>query len=69
MKINNPINIRYDSEADSLYFTLKKGKVFETRKKGLNLIDYNRKGKILGVEILNCSGKDFSMRKKRVRFP
>jgi uncharacterized protein YuzE len=69
MKINNPINIRYDPEADVLYFTLKRGKVFETRKKGLNLIDYNRKGEILGVKILNCSGKDFSMRKKRVRFP
>ena len=65
MKINNPINIRYDPETDALYFTLKNGKVFETREKGLTLIDYNKKGDILGVEIINCSGKTFPSRKKR----
>ena len=49
---------KYDARADAVYITLKKGKVYKTKKHGLCLVDYDKKGNALGIEILNYSGKE-----------
>ncbi|MDR3582715.1 MAG: DUF2283 domain-containing protein [Candidatus Pacebacteria bacterium] len=49
------MDITYDKEADAIYIRLIKGKLFETRKEGVCLIDYSKGGKILGIEIINWS--------------
>ena len=50
------INISYDKEIDAKYVSIKKDKIYETKilKDWLNL-DLNKKGDVLGIEILNAS--------------
>lgn len=49
--------MKYDKSADALYIALKKGKILRTQEHGGYLVDYNKNGEILGLEILNYSKK------------
>jgi uncharacterized protein YuzE len=51
------MRIKYDKSVDALYITLKKGKVLKTKEQSGYLVDYDKKGAILGLEILNYSKK------------
>jgi uncharacterized protein YuzE len=51
------MQIKYDKSVDALYITLKKGKVFKTKEQGGSMVDYDKKGELLGLEILNYSKK------------
>ncbi len=49
---------KYDKNADALYITLKKGKVFNTLKLSDRLIvDLDKKGNTLGIEILDTKNQ------------
>ncbi len=49
--------IKYDKSVDALYITLKKGKVSKTKEESGYLVDYDKQGDLLGVEILHYSKK------------
>jgi uncharacterized protein YuzE len=50
------MDLRYDKRADALYIELKKGKVEKTVEISDRVIhDLNKKGDILGIELLNVS--------------
>jgi uncharacterized protein YuzE len=49
------MKIKFDKTADSLYLSLKKAKVHKTVEDGLVLMDVDKKGGLIGIEILNCS--------------
>ncbi|MFH1212281.1 MAG: DUF2283 domain-containing protein [Candidatus Woesearchaeota archaeon] len=50
------MEIRYDKEADAIYIELKKGKFAKNRKiDDLMVIDMDKAGKLLGIELLNVS--------------
>lgn len=52
------MEIKYDKSADAAYFKLKKGKISSTKEFADKvLIDLDKKGNVLGVEILNASLK------------
>ncbi len=47
------MKIRYDSEADAMYLTLREDKVVHSKEIDKNtIIDFNKKGEVTGVEIL-----------------
>lgn len=49
------MEIKFDSKADALYITFKKGKFFRNKKLGEDTImDLDKNGKILGIEVLNA---------------
>ncbi|MBP6857900.1 MAG: DUF2283 domain-containing protein [Candidatus Pacebacteria bacterium] len=50
------MKITHDKIADAIYFSLKKGPISHTIKLDDRLlVDTNKKGQILGIEILNAS--------------
>ena len=50
------MNINYDKEADALYIEFKKGKSSKNRKlDDLTIMDLDKEGKIMGIEILDAS--------------
>jgi uncharacterized protein YuzE len=50
------MNIKYDSKEDAVYVEFAKGKYDHSRKvTGSILVDEDRKGKVLGIEILDAS--------------
>lgn len=50
------MKITHDKTADAIYFSLKKGSVSSTKKLNNRLIvDTDKNGDILGIEILNIS--------------
>ncbi len=51
------MRIKYDKSADALYITLKKGSVAKTKEQKSYLADYDKKGDLLGLEILKYSKK------------
>ena len=52
------MEISYDKIADALYITLSEKMVFKTAKINDNmLVDLDKKGKILGIEILTASSQ------------
>ena len=51
------MQIKMDINADALYIKLKKGKISKTKNKGDYLVDYDKKGNLLGFEVLNFSKK------------
>lgn len=58
------MKITYDKKGDALYFYANKGKVFKTVAVTNQLIvDFNKTGKILGVELLGAS---FFVKNKKV---
>jgi len=52
------MKIKYDKEQDILYVLFSDGVVFESdeEKQGI-ILDYSSDGQIVGIEILNASGK------------
>lgn len=50
------MKIRYDEKSDAVYIKFKESKYFESDevKDGV-ILDYDRKGKIIGIEILDAS--------------
>ncbi len=52
------MKINYDKVADAVYFSMRKGKVAKTLEMNERLIvDVDRKGKILGIEMLDASNQ------------
>jgi uncharacterized protein YuzE len=51
------MQIKLDTIADALYIKLKKGKIAKTENRGDYLVDYDKKGKLVGFEVLNLSKK------------
>jgi len=55
--VSGTTKVTYDTEANAMYYKLRTGKVTTSRKlrrNGLDyVIDFDRKGEIIGVEILN----------------
>jgi uncharacterized protein YuzE len=52
------MKIQYDNVADAIYFSMKKGKVAKTLEMNERLIvDVNKKGDILGIEMLDASSQ------------
>ncbi|MBI4692066.1 MAG: DUF2283 domain-containing protein [Candidatus Terrybacteria bacterium] len=52
------MKIQYDKLADAMYVYLKKGKIFKTIKmKDRLIVDVDRAGKIIGLEILGISSQ------------
>lgn len=52
------MKIDYDKIADAVYFSLKKGKVAKTLEMNERLIvDVDKKGNILGIEMLDASNQ------------
>ena len=48
--------VKYDPTADALYIKIKEDKIKDTAEIDTNIIvDYNEKGEIIGIEILNFS--------------
>jgi len=54
------IKIKYDIKADAAYIQLKQGRVAKTKEEVPYLVDYDRKGNPLGIEIVDHSRKDYS---------
>lgn len=47
------MKIRYDPDADAMYITLRKDKVVRTKEIDENtVIDFNKSGQVIGVELL-----------------
>ena len=52
------MKIEYDKIADALYIRLSRGRVSETKKlKDRLIVDIDRAGKVLGIEILGASSQ------------
>lgn len=52
-RIMGRMNITFDSEVDAAYIKIHRGSVYATRKIADNfLIDVDRRGKVLGIELL-----------------
>ena len=51
------MQIKVDTTADALYIKLKRGKISKTKDRGDYLVDYDKKGSLLGFEVLNFSRK------------
>ncbi|OGY97987.1 MAG: hypothetical protein A2855_02415 [Candidatus Liptonbacteria bacterium RIFCSPHIGHO2_01_FULL_57_28] len=51
------MSIKLDKEADAIYITLKKGKVSKTETNGDYIMDYDRKGDLIGIEVIRFSAK------------
>jgi uncharacterized protein YuzE len=50
------MKIKYDKTVDALYIELAKAKAHKSVEKGDNVVvDFNRRGKAIGIEILNYS--------------
>lgn len=51
------MQIKLDTSADALYIKLKNGKAYKTKAiVGTNsLIDFDKKGEVVGIEVLNYS--------------
>ncbi|MSR71225.1 MAG: DUF2283 domain-containing protein [Candidatus Taylorbacteria bacterium] len=59
------MKIEYDKEVDAMYLKVKNGSVQKTVKMNKNvLVDVNREGEILGIEMLDASSSSlFSLHK------
>ena len=58
------MQIKLDTSADALYIKLKRGKVHRTVENGNSLIDLDKKGGIIGIEVLNYS-KEVPLKSER----
>jgi uncharacterized protein YuzE len=63
------MKIRYDKQADAMYISLAKGKCDATRKiSDVILVDEDKKGKVLGIEILDASENISAFDPKKINF-
>ena len=60
------MNVTFDKSADAMYVALKKGNVHKTVENGMVLMDVDKKGDVIGIEILNCSKIFAGTHKKKV---
>lgn len=59
------MKIRYDPDADAMYLTLRKDKVARTKEIDDNtIIDFNKSGQVIGVEILFVKERNLSLLKE-----
>jgi len=49
------MQLKIDTNADALYIKLRRGKIAKTKDNGDHLADYDKKGNLLGFEVLNIS--------------
>ena len=49
------MQFKIDTVADALYIKLRRGKIAKTKDNGDHLADYDKKGNLLGFEVLNVS--------------
>ena len=63
------MRIRYDEKSDALYIRLREVKYFESDeiKEGI-ILDYDREGNVIGIEILDASDYLDSVELSTVRF-
>jgi len=60
------MKITYDKIADAMYIYLNKSKVFKTVKMADRLlVDVDKEGKVLGIEILNASDQIKQMKRNK----
>jgi|GEM_PF-3046834 len=60
------MKIQYDIEADAMHIVLAKAKVQESDEVDSGIIlDYNRSGKVVGIEILDVSKRGAKNRRKK----
>ena len=57
MGVTTTMQIKVDTTADALYIKLRRGKIAKTKDKGDHFVDYDKKGNLLGFEVLNFSKK------------
>jgi uncharacterized protein YuzE len=64
-------NIKYDQLVDAAYIKLSEAKIAKTvEKSDLIIVDYDKRGRICGVELLNVSTHFKScLKKKSLAFP
>ncbi len=59
------MKIKYDPNADAMYLTLRKDKVARTKEIDDNtIIDFNKSGQVIGVEILFVKERNPSLLKE-----
>ncbi len=49
------MKIEFDKKADALYIKLKRGKIHKTIAHDGFIVDTNKKGEVMGIEVLNYS--------------
>jgi len=63
------MKIRYDKQVDAMYIELAKGKYDGTRKvSDVILVDEDKNGKVLGIEILDATKNISAFDPKNTRF-
>lgn len=63
------MKIRYDKQVDAMYISLAKGKYDSTRKvSDVILVDEDKKGKVLGIEILDATKNISAFDPKNTKF-
>ena len=63
------MKIRYDKKVDAMYIKLAKGKYNSTRKvSDVILVDEDKKGKVLGIEILDATKNITAFDPKKIDF-
>lgn len=63
------MKIRYDRQVDAMYISLAKGKYDSTRKiSDVILVDEDKKGKVLGIEILDATRNISAFDPKNTKF-
>ena len=59
------MKIKYDSDADAMYISMRKDRIAKTREIDENtVIDFNKKGQVIGVEILFVKERNPSLLKE-----
>ena len=53
----NKVKVWFDEEENILYISLRKGEAIDSEEKEEVKIEYDKEGKIIGIEILNVSEK------------
>lgn len=63
------MKMRYDPKVDAMYIELAKGKYSKTRKvSDVILVDENKNGKVLGIEILDAKKNISAFDPKNTKF-
>lgn len=55
ISVKKKLKITYDKEIDAMYIYLEKGKYHISKEIGDFIVDFDSKGKLLGIEILDAS--------------
>ncbi len=64
------IRVKYDSVADALYIKLRNDKIVDSDEIAPGLIvDFNERGEIVGIEVLEFSRRDIDLKKLVIEGP